>query len=111
MVSFFKIDQGMIYTFKTEVDGEVAGPKLFLVQLLGVVVIAAWSGSLSFCYFYCSMKFGTMRHEIIDEVLGGDLHYFGPIKFEGKIENYEIKHTINNLINQNKQFLELIGKN
>jgi Amt family ammonium transporter len=30
MLSVFKIDKGLIYTLKSEVDGDIAGPKLFL---------------------------------------------------------------------------------
>ena len=81
MLAFFKIDKGLFYTFQNEIDGEIAGPKLLFVQLLGVVTIACWSGFLSFIYFFGSMKLGMMRYKLIDEVLGGDLHYFGPIKF------------------------------
>jgi ammonia channel protein AmtB len=90
LLAVFKIDKGMVYTFKLEVDGEVAGPKLFLVQLLGAIVITCWSASISYIYFKLSMKGNMIRHRSTDEIIGGDLHYFGPIKFEGSIQDYDI---------------------
>jgi ammonia channel protein AmtB len=75
----------LIYTFESEVDGQVAGPKLLLIQLLGLVSIVSWSGILSYIYFKASMKMNMMRFKKIDEILGGDLHYFGPIKFVGNL--------------------------
>jgi hypothetical protein len=55
------------------------------------------------------MKLNLMRYKRADEVLGGDVHYFGPIKFEGSIEDYELKETIKYLLKENMEFLELIN--
>jgi len=42
-----------------------------------------WSGGLSAIFFLISKHvFGSLRLERRDEILGGDLHYFGPIEFE-----------------------------
>ena len=56
------------------------------------------------------MKLNLMRYSKIDEILGGDLHYFGPIKFEGALEDYEMKMTVKSLMRENIEYLELINK-
>ena len=48
-------------------------------QLLGTIVIMAWSGILSFIYFIIWKKFFTLRLSEEVELLGGDIYYFGPI--------------------------------
>ena len=56
------------------------------------------------------MKLNLMRYSKIDEILGGDLHYFGPIKFEGEIEDYEMSMTVKSLMLENIEYLELIDQ-
>lgn len=81
-VAFFKKDEGIFY------GGEGSG-KLLLVQIYGCLAIIAWSSSMTSIYFLFSNKLGTTRMKPLQEILGGDIHYFGPIEFEGLVENYD----------------------
>ena len=40
-----------------------------------------------------------------EEILGGDLHYFGPIKFKGKLSDYDTNENLKEIIQ--KQVLVL----
>lgn len=59
-------------------------------------MIILWSGGISAIFFGIANYFGVFRLSEQDEVLGGDLHYFYPIKFVGRIEDYELRARLNN---------------
>jgi ammonia channel protein AmtB len=89
MLAFFKIEKGIFYGGKSDEDS-LGGGELLGIQLLGCLVITLWSGGLSTIFFYISMKAECLRLSEQDEILGGDLHYFGPIQFEGNLSDYDL---------------------
>ena len=76
MVAFFDTNKGILYGG----SGAILG-----AQLLGCVCIIAWVGITSAIFFLIANKFAVLRLHKNDELLGGDLYYFGPISFEGQI--------------------------
>jgi ammonium transporter, Amt family len=64
------------------------GGKLLGANALGCLVIAVWTSGISSIYFLTVRHFGHLRLSKSDELLGGDIHYFAPIKFEGKVSTY-----------------------
>ena len=58
------------------------------MQFLGILVIASWSGIISGLYFFVAKQWNMIRLTYFDELLGGDIHYFAPIKMHGHISNY-----------------------
>ena len=101
-VAFFKKDKGILYSYKSfeDEDGNkvVAGFEFLLVQFLGGLMIIIWSGTIASIYFFISKKMGTLRLSVQEEILGGDIFYFGPIKFKGKLAEYDQTENIRNLI-------------
>lgn len=77
-LAFFKANDGIFY------GGENAG-KLFAAQLIGLLFIIGWTGSLSAIFFIIAKKFNVLRLTESEEILGGDIHYFGPLELTGKI--------------------------
>ena len=75
-LAIFKIDDGIIYD-------QSKGSRLLVAQLVGSVFIIAWVASLSAIFFLISKKLGQLRMEYANEILGGDIFYFGPITFTG----------------------------
>jgi len=71
-LAFFKVTDGILY------GGEESG-KLLGIQLLGCLCIIAWVGVLSLIFFLIANALGLLRLPAEKEILGGDLHYFGPI--------------------------------
>ena len=53
-----------------------------------VVSIIVWSGLLSFIYFSLFKYFKIIRLKETDELIGGDIFYFAPIKMAGTISSY-----------------------
>ena len=47
----------------------------------------SWSSLLSAIYFFSAKKLNKLRINFIEELLGCDLHYFAPKKFEGSISD------------------------
>mmetsp|Transcript_1502 Transcript_1502/g.2646 ORF Transcript_1502/g.2646 Transcript_1502/m.2646 type:complete len:272 (-) Transcript_1502:69-884(-) len=93
LLAFFKIDDGILY------GGEGSG-KLLLVQLYGCAAIAAWSMSLTTVFFLIGNKLNAVRMDDSDEILGGDIHYFAPIEFEGKAVDYELEMADMSLVHK-----------
>lgn len=102
-LAFFKIDDGIFY------GGEKSG-KLLGAQIVGILFIIAWVGTLSALFFGISSKFNVLRLSYTDEVLGGDIHYFGPLEFTGNLYQYDMEEGLakkmegkgnNNLLNVN----------
>lgn len=81
-LAFFKIDEGVFY------GGEKSG-RLLGAQIVGVLFIIAWVGVLSALFFGISSKFGVLRLSFTDEILGGDIHYFGPLEFTGEMYQFD----------------------
>lgn len=83
-VSLFSRERGLFYAK----EGSL---KLIGVQLLGVVTIISWVAIISWLYFFFSMELDLLRMSDDEEILGGDLVYFGPMEFMGQIHNYDIE--------------------
>jgi ammonia channel protein AmtB len=77
---------GLFHTEKGLLYG--GGGKLIGANALGCLCIALWTASISFMYFFTLNKLGVLRLSVSDELLGGDVHYFAPIKFQGKVSEY-----------------------
>ena len=98
VLALFDIDKGIYYGKKsiteTGPDGEevktVAGGELLGIQIAGCLLIILWSGGLSAIFFGISKAMGVLRLSEQDEILGGDLHYFGPIEFYGNPKDYDL---------------------
>ena len=101
-LAFFKKDVGILYGGKTEVDADgnktIAGGELLGVQLLGCLCIIAWSGGISAIFFFISHKMHSLRLSEMDELLGGDLHYFGPVEFTGKLNEYDLAGNLEDMM-------------
>lgn len=66
----------------------------FGVQLLMVVSIITWVGTITAILVTIAKKMSALRLEKHDEILGGDIHYFGPIELQGSLANYDTKVMI-----------------
>lgn len=75
-VAFFAKNKGILY-------GASGSGKLLGAQCIGCLSIIAWVGILTGLFFFISMKNGFLRLSEGDEILGGDIHYFGPLEFCG----------------------------
>lgn len=91
-LAFFKIDEGIFY------GGENSG-KLLGAQIVGLLFIIAWVGILSGIFFAVSKKMGVLRLSASEEIIGGDIHYFGPLEFTGNLYQYDIEEGIQMKIN------------
>lgn len=101
-LAFFKIDDGIFYGGKSETDEEGnktnRGGQLLGIQLLGCLLIMVWSGGISAIFFFISNKMGALRLSEMDELLGGDIHYFAPIAFEGDLKEYDLQDNVKDII-------------
>ena len=86
-LAFFKIDEGIFY------GGSNSG-KLLGAQVIGILFIIAWTGVFSTLFFLVAKQFKVLRLDEIDEVLGGDIHYFGPIEFTGERYQYDMEEGL-----------------
>lgn len=93
-VAFFKKEEGIFY------GGENGWAQLG-TQLIGCLCIMLWSGGLSSLFFLASKMTNTLRLSEIDELLGGDIHYFMPIDFQGDLHDYDLVMNVNKLIRVN----------
>jgi Amt family ammonium transporter len=102
VLAFFKIDDGIFYGGKSEVDEEgvksVRGWELLGIQIFGCLMIALWSGVLCGIFFKVSMKLGVMRMSEEAEILGGDLYYFAPMEFDGNPADYDLADICGKII-------------
>jgi len=80
-ISLFSQEKGLFYGAPKA--GEFVG-----VQFLGIACIAGWSGILSSIYFLICKKLNFIRLSEVDELIGGDIHYFAPIKMRGTVSSY-----------------------
>ena len=76
VVAFFDQEKGIFY-------GGENGWSILGVQLLACLCIIVWVGGTSAMFFFVANKLNVLRLHKNDELLGGDLYYFGPIRFEG----------------------------
>mmetsp|Transcript_1025 Transcript_1025/g.1862 ORF Transcript_1025/g.1862 Transcript_1025/m.1862 type:complete len:231 (+) Transcript_1025:837-1529(+) len=79
---FFVIEGGILY------GGGMEGWNHLWVQFYGCVCIIAWGAIMSGLYFKVSQYSEILKVDSRAEVIGCDVHYFGPKKFLGKIEDY-----------------------
>lgn len=70
---------GLFHTEKGLFYG--GGGKLLGANALGCLCIAVWTSAVSSIYFFTLRHFNVLRLSTSDELLGGDVHYFAPIKF------------------------------
>merc|ERR1712146_545386 len=99
-LAFFNLETGIIYGAKSEttmVDGEevtlLQEENFSEFKLQGLIIIL-WSGGLSAIFFFISKQMDALRLSEKDEILGGDLHYFGPIEFYGHPNDYDLVETM-----------------
>lgn len=90
-MALFAKDKGIFY-------GAEGSGKLLGAQIVGVLAIIAWTGIVSGLFFFVSHKMGKLRLNSDDEILGGDIHYFGPLTFLGNLYQYDIEEGINKKI-------------
>lgn len=83
-IAFFAKDIGIFY-------GHKDSGKLLGYQIAGVLCIAVWSGGLSAIFFLAAKHMGVLRLEEKDELIGGDLHYFGPIELDTSLANVDLR--------------------
>ena len=83
VVAFFDQQKGILY-------GGEEGAALLGAQLLACLCIIVWVGGTSGLFFFVANKLNVLRLHKNDELLGGDLYYFGPIRFEGQINQYDL---------------------
>lgn len=103
-VAFFAIDDGIFY------GGKNAG-RLLAAQIVGVLFVIAWVGILSAIFFLISKKFGVLRLSYTDEILGGDIHYFGPLEFTGNLYQYDIEEGLAKKLGEGKGNSNLLNVN
>lgn len=103
-LAFFKIDAGILY------GGENSG-KLLGAQIVGLLFIIAWVGVLSGIFFMISNKLGFLRLSYTDEILGGDIHYFGPLEFTGNLYQYDVEEGLNKKLGDGKGNANLLNVN
>lgn len=78
-LGLFHMEKGLFYG---------GGGKLLGANVVGCLSIGVWTSVISSIYFMTLKKFNVLRLSASDELLGGDVHYFAPIKFEGKLSTY-----------------------
>jgi Amt family ammonium transporter len=71
-IALFHTEKGLFYG---------GGGALLGANIVGCLCIIAWTSILSSIYFLTLKKAGVLRLSQSDELLGGDIHYFAPIKF------------------------------
>merc|ERR1711990_745467 len=86
-IAFFKKDEGIFY-------GHADSGKLLGYQIAGCLCIAVWSGGLSAIFFLIASKMGVLRLEEKDELIGGDLHYFGPKELDTALANVDLREGV-----------------
>jgi ammonia channel protein AmtB len=93
-LAFFKMEDGIFYGGKSSVDEDgvktIAGWELLGIQIFGCLCIIVWSAGLSGFFFFISNRLGYLRLCEMDEIMGGDLHYFAPIIFDGELNDYDM---------------------
>merc|ERR1712100_269951 len=77
-IAFFAKDVGIFY-------GHADSGKLLGYQIAGCLCIAVWSAGLSAIFFLIVSKMGVFRLSEKDELIGGDLHYFGPKELDTSV--------------------------
>lgn len=103
-LAFFKIDEGIFY------GGENSG-KLLGAQIVGILFIIGWVGILCAIFFGISRKFGFLRLSYTDEIIGGDIHYFGPLEFTGNLYQYDVEEGWAKKLGDGKDNVNLLNVN
>jgi len=58
-----------------------------------------------------SNKLGFLRLSYTDEILGGDIHYFGPLEFTGNLYQYDVEEGLNKKLGDGKGNANLLNVN
>ena len=108
-LAFFKFTEGpdncgILYGCKN--SGKLLG-----AQIVGLLFIIAWTGILSGIFFMISKKMNVLRLSYTDEILGGDIHYFGPLEFTGKLYQYDIEEGLAMKMGEGKNGENLLNVN
>jgi len=103
-VAFFAKDKGIFY-------GAAGAGKLLGVQCIGCISIIAWVIVTCGLFFYISMSNGYLRLKEGDEILGGDIHYFGPLEFCGNLYQYDLEEGIQKKIADGSKPSNLLNVN
>lgn len=93
-VAFFKFPETTGATSCGILYGCSDSGKMLGAQIVGILFIIAWTGILSGIFFFVSKKMGVLRLSYTDEILGGDIHYFGPLEFTGKLYQYDMEEGL-----------------
>jgi ammonium transporter, Amt family len=83
-IAFFAKDIGILY-------GHADSGKLLGYQILGCLCIAVWSGGLSAIFFLIANGMDVFRMSEKHELIGGDLHYFGPRELDVQLSEIDLK--------------------
>ena len=83
-IAFFAKDEGILY-------GHEDSGKLLGQQIIGCLCIAVWSGSLSAIFFLICHNMQILRLTAEQELIGGDLTYFGPEELDTSLANVDLK--------------------
>ena len=83
-IAFFAKDEGILY-------GHEDSGKLLAKQIVGCLCIAVWSGSLSAIFFLICLHMEVLRLSTEQELIGGDLTYFGPVELDTSLANVDLK--------------------
>ena len=75
--------------------------------MIGILSISAWACLWSLLFCHVALKGGHLRLSEQDEILGGDLHYFGPAEFDGNVD--ELKQAIYNIKGSDSKESQIVG--
>jgi len=103
-VAFFAKNKGILY-------GAAGSGKLLGAQCVGCIAIIAWVGILSGLFFYISDRKKYLRLSEGSEIIGGDIHYFGPLEFCGNIYQYDLEEGIQKKLNDQSRPSNLLNVN
>ena len=71
------------------------------------MTISCWACLWSLLFCHVALKGGHLRLSEEDEILGGDLHYFGPAEFDGDVD--ELRVAIANIKDRVSRETEIMG--
>lgn len=86
-LAFFKKDVGIFY-------GGENSARLLGAQFIGIFFIIAWTGILSAIFFTVAKRYRVLRLSATEEILGGDIHYFGPMEMTGKTHQFDLEEGL-----------------
>ena len=81
--------------------------ELLGAQVIGIVSIGFWAVLWSMLFCHIAQKGGHLRLSEEDEILGGDLYYFGPAEYNGDVD--ELRVAIANMKGKLTKEVEIMG--